>query len=206
MSTARQVKFWDRIAGRYAARQLKDPAAFNAMLAAAAGWLKPTDRVLEIGCGTGSIALRLAPRVAAWTATDFSAEMIKIAGAKGGPANLRFVEADATVTVDGAPFDAVCAFQILHLVADPPATLAALHRQVKPGGLLISKTWCFADMDWKLRLMFTALKAVGLFPAAHFLTKPALRAALTSVGFEILDARVFGSNPHAPFIVARRVG
>lgn len=205
MLAARQVKFWDRIAGRYAARQLKDPAAYDAMLAAAAGLLKPTDRVLEIGCGTGSIALRLSPAVAAWTATDFSGEMIKIARAKAAPAHLRFIEADASATVDGGPFDAACAFQILHLVPDMPATLATLHRQLKPGGLLLSKTWCFADMDWKLRVLFKALRTIGLFPAASFLSKPALRAAFAAAGFEILDERVFGTNPHGPFIVARRI-
>ena len=58
----RPIRFWDRIAKRYAARIIKDPAAYEAMLADAAGRLRPTDRVLEIGCGTGSIAIRLAPR------------------------------------------------------------------------------------------------------------------------------------------------
>lgn len=206
MSVASQVKFWDRVAARYAARQIKDPVAYDAMLAATAGRLKVTDRVLEIGCGTGSIAVRLAPGVAQWIGTDFSPHMLDIARAKGGPAHLRFVLADAQKPVAGAPFDAVCAFQVLHLVADLPATLRQIHGQLVPGGLLISKTWCFADMDWKLKGVFAALKAVGLFPAAASLTKPALRAALHDAGFEIIEERLFGTNPHGPYLVARKVG
>ena len=73
------------------------------MLADAADRLRPTDRVLEIGCGTGSIAIRLAPHAGEWTATDFSPEMLRIARAKPAPKNLRFVLADAGSAFDGGP-------------------------------------------------------------------------------------------------------
>ncbi|BBF91986.1 class I SAM-dependent methyltransferase [Blastochloris tepida] len=204
MATTRHVRFWDRIADRYAARPIKDPTAYEAMLADAAGRLSPTDRVLEIGCGTGSTAIRLAPHAAEWTATDFSPEMLRIARAKPAPANLRFVLADAGSAFDGGPFDAICAFQVLHLVGDLPGTLARIHANLKPGGLLISKTWCFADMGLKLRSLFLALRLIGLFPAARALTKIALRQAIRDAGFEIVDERVFGTNPNGPYIVARR--
>jgi len=72
------LRFWNRIAARYAARPLKNVPAYEATLADVASRLKGTDIVLEIGCGTGGTAIRLAPGVAQWTATDFSAEMVKI--------------------------------------------------------------------------------------------------------------------------------
>ncbi|KAA5601153.1 class I SAM-dependent methyltransferase [Blastochloris sulfoviridis] len=204
MAKAGHVKFWDRIADRYAARPVKDPAAYEAMLADAAGRLGPTDRVLEIGCGTGSTAIRLAPHVAAWTATDFSPEMLRIARAKPAPENLRFVLADAGNAFDGGPFDAICAFQVLHLVGDLPGTLSGIHANLKPGGLMIAKTWCFAEMGLKLRSLFLALRVLGMFPSAKALTKIALRQAIRDAGFEIEDERVFGTNPHGPYIVARK--
>ncbi|ABE41432.1 Methyltransferase type 12 [Rhodopseudomonas palustris BisB5] len=204
MAAPRHVKFWDKVADRYAARPIKDPAAYAAMLADAAGRLRPTDRVLEIGCGTGSTAIRLAPHAAEWIATDFSAEMLRIACAKPAPGNLRFVLADADSAFDGGPFDAICAFQVLHLVDDLPGTLAQIHAHLKPGGLLISKTWCFADMSLKLRTLFFVLRSIGLFPRAQALTRPALLQTLRDAGFEIADERVFGDNPHGPYIVARR--
>jgi cyclopropane fatty-acyl-phospholipid synthase-like methyltransferase len=206
MAKARHVRFWDRIAERYAARQLKDPAAYEAMLADAAARLHPTDRVLEIGCGTGSTAIRLAPHVAEWTATDFSPEMLRIAQAKPAPDNLRFVLTDAHNAFDGGPFDAIAAFQVLHLVDDLPGTLARIHANLKPGGLLIAKTWCFADMGLALRSLFVVLRAVGLFPPVNALTKTALRHTVSDAGFEIKDERVFGTNPHGPYIVARKAG
>jgi len=196
--------FWNRIAERYAARPIKDVAAYEAMLADAAGRLKPTDRVLEIGCGTGSTAIRLAPHAGVWTATDFSEEMLRIAKAKPAPDNLEFVLADAGAAFEGGPFDVICAFQILHLVDDLPGLLARIHANLKPGGVLIAKTWCFAEMGF-LRALFVVLRLAGLFPPAKSLTKPALREAIHAAGFVIEEEVVFGKNPHGPYMVARRV-
>jgi ubiquinone/menaquinone biosynthesis C-methylase UbiE len=174
------------------------------MLADAADRLHPTDRVLEIGCGTGSIAIRLAPHAGEWTATDFSPEMLRIARAKPAPKNLRFVLADAGSAFDGGPFDAICAFQVLHLVEDLPGVLSRVHANLKPGGLLMSKTWCFADMALELRGLFLVLRTVGLFPTANALTKTALRETVRDAGFEIVEERVYGANPHGPYLVARK--
>ena len=204
MAEAANAKFWDKVADRYAARPIKDPAAFDAMLADAAGRLRPTDRVLEIGCGTGSAAIRLAPDAAEWIATDFSAEMLRIARAKPAPASLRFVQADAATAFDGGPFDAICAFQVLHLVPDMPGTLAQIYAHLKPGGVLISKTWCFGDVGWRLRLLIPLLRRFGLFPPARALRAGELRRAILAAGFDIEAERTFGPHPHAPFVVARR--
>ncbi|SSC64368.1 class I SAM-dependent methyltransferase [Ciceribacter selenitireducens] len=204
MTHSKQQKFWNRIAGRYAARPLKDPAAYDAMLADVASRLKPSDRVLELGCGTGGTAIRLAVGVAHWTATDFSSEMIEIARAKPAGDNLSFVVADAGNAFDSGPFDAICAFNVLHLVEDHPAALARIFANLKPGGLLITKTWCFADMPLKLRALFSLLRVVGMFPAATALTVSQLRQAIVQAGFEIADERIFGKYSQNPYIVARR--
>lgn len=196
--------FWNRFAARYAARPLKNVPAYEAMLADIAARLNPTDRVLEIGCGTGGTAIRLAPAVAQWTATDFSAEMIKIAQAKPAGDTVVFKVAEASNTFDGGPFDAICAFNVLHLVDDLPGVLAQIHANLKPGGQLISKTWCFADMKLSLRLLFRLLRAFGLFPASTSLHAGQLRKALLAAGFEITDERLFGHYPQNPYIVARK--
>lgn len=201
---ASPANFWDGIAERYAARPIKDVAAYDAMLADAASRLKPTDRVLELGCGTGSTAIRLAPHAASWTATDFSPEMLRIARAKQAPDTLRFVLADAQSAFDGGPYDAICAFQLLHLVDDISGLLAAIHDNLKPDGLLISKTWCFAEMSLPLRALFRILRVAKLFPKARALTRSELRQAISAAGFDIAEERVFGQNPHGPYIVARK--
>jgi 2-polyprenyl-3-methyl-5-hydroxy-6-metoxy-1,4-benzoquinol methylase len=69
-------------------------------------------RVLEIACGNGLFARRLAGRGARVTATDFSPPMLERAAARGGMA-IDYRELDATdpqalrALADGGPFDAV---------------------------------------------------------------------------------------------------
>ncbi|AWD22575.1 class I SAM-dependent methyltransferase [Fuscovulum blasticum] len=205
MTTPGQA-FWNRIADRYAARPIKDVAAYEEMLAEVGARLRPRDRVLELGCGTGGTAIRLGPQVAEWIATDFSDRMLQIARAKAVPPNVRFVLTEAGTAFDGAPFDAICAFNLLHLVPDMPATLAQVHAALRPGGRLISKTWCFADLRRTLRLLFPLLRVFGLFPPATALSEPQLRQAILAAGFEIETQRSFGRSPQSHFIVARKPG
>ena len=204
MTTTRNQRFWNRIAARYAARPLKNVPAYEAMLADVAARLKPTDHVLEIGCGTGGTAIRLAPSVAHWTATDFSTEMIAIAKAKPAGDNVTFMVTDAAQPMGNTRFDAICAFNVLHLVDDLHGTLARIHAQLTPGGLLISKTWCFADTPLKIRALFPVLRLVGLFPVASSLSEPGLRQAILDAGFEIVDQRLFGEYRQNPYIVAQK--
>lgn len=135
MKETRNQRFWNRIAERYAARPLRNVAAYDAMLADVATRLQPTDRVLEIGCGTGGTAIRLAPVVAHWTATDFSAEMIRIAKTKPAGSNVSFLVADVAQAFDGGPYDAICAFNILHLVSDCPQNPYIVARKPAASGV-----------------------------------------------------------------------
>lgn len=201
---AKGQRFWNKFAGRYAARTIKDVAAYTALIEITASYLRPTDRVLEIGCGTGGIAIRLAPHVAQYTATDFSTEMVRIAQAKPAPETLRFVVAEAETAFADGPYDAVCAFAVLHLVDDLQGTLRRAYACLRPGGVLISKTWCFADLGWKLRALFAVLRRVGMFPPATYLTEPQLRQAMLDAGFDIVDQRSLGARSQNPYIVARK--
>ena len=198
------VRFWNKFADRYAARPIKDVAAYEELLTDVAGHLRATDRVLEIGCGTGGTAIRLAPYVAQFTATDYSAEMVRIAKAKPAPENLHFVVSNAETALDRGPFDAICAFNVLHLVDNLPDMLSRIHSQLQPGGLLISKTWCFADLGSRLRLLFVVLRTFGLFPPATSLGEAQLRQAILDAGLEIVDVRTLGSRSQNPYIVARK--
>jgi methylase of polypeptide subunit release factors len=63
-------------------RPISDRPGYERTIARVRGLLGSDDRVLELGCGTGSTALLLAGGTASYLATDFSAGMIGIAEEK----------------------------------------------------------------------------------------------------------------------------
>ncbi len=205
MTSASQT-FWDRNAARYARSPIDDPSAYEAKLARVRAVLHTGDRLLEIGCGTGSTALRLAPVVADVTAADGSPRMIDIARKKlsgSAPRNIRFLQADAEDRIEGAPFDAVCAFSLLHLVDDPARVVASVRAQLKPSGLFISKTVCLGDAPLPLRLMVRALTALRIAPRVIPLRRADLVRCLKDAGFRIEEIQDFSKRRISPFIIAR---
>ena len=72
MKPADDARFWDSIAEKYAAQPVEDQAAFDRKIAITKEHMEPTDVVLDIGCGTGSLALILAPHAAHVHGLDLS--------------------------------------------------------------------------------------------------------------------------------------
>lgn len=207
ITNAQGNPFWDKIAQKYARKPVADPAAYEAKLARVRALLRAEDRMLEIGCGTGSTALHLASNAAEIAATDISREMITIAERKradANAANVTFRQAAADEHLGAAPFDVVAAFSVLHLVNDVPAVLRAAYAQIRPGGLFVSKTVCLGDANGALRLFVRALHVLGFAPRVTMLSKAALRAAMVEAGFDIVEFRYFGKGHLNPFIIAQR--
>jgi len=199
--------FWDRQAPKYAKKPIADLTAYEEKLRYVKAILHPTDQVLEIGCGTGGTARNIAPAVAHVTATDLSAEMIRIAlsrsegYAAGKP---EFLQAEASKEILGHPFDVICAFSLLHLVDDIPEVLDAVFSQLKPGGHFVSKTVCLKDAPRWIQALVRMLMAVRIAPKVIILSRTELTRQLIRAGFHIDQTKYFGKNRTSPFIVARR--
>ena len=84
-------QFWDRRADAYSKKPVPDLEAYEQTLERVRAHLTPNDRVLELGCGTGMTARKLAACAREIVATDYSAEMIAIATAKAGLEGLSHV-------------------------------------------------------------------------------------------------------------------
>ncbi|MBX9926737.1 MAG: class I SAM-dependent methyltransferase [Hyphomicrobiaceae bacterium] len=213
------ARFWDRLSSRYARSQISDMPGYERTLERTGQLLTATDRVLELGCGTGTSALRLAPATGHIRATDVSPKMIAIAREKlaaSTVSNLTFetAAADDIAAPDGPPagrpdgsYDAVLAFNLLHLVGDRTRTLADVRRLLKPGGLFISKTACLSEMNPLIRYAVPVMRRVGFAPTvvATF-TAAELEREIAAAGFAIEETARHGSGKRDPkiFIVARR--
>jgi ubiquinone/menaquinone biosynthesis C-methylase UbiE len=168
-----------------------------------------TDTVVEIGCGTATTALTLAPKVARMIATDISGEMVRIGREKAQAQGVETIE-NIQAGIDDprlatGQHDAVMAFSLLHLVDDLDATLAQVARILKPGGLFISKTPCLRAM-WYLRPVLPVLRLLGKAPGGvAFFSPEALEAAIRRAGFEIVETGDYPAKiPPRRFVVARK--
>lgn len=211
MSTASDARFWDRISRKYAKAAISDQAGYERSLERTRTLLGPDDRVLELGCGTGTTALRLAGDVQNYCATDISPEMIAIAETKlaAGPiASLVFRTATAeSLAPEHGRFDAVLGFNYLHLVRDLPGTLRRIHALLAAEGLFISKTPCLGDMNPLIRLaLLPAMRAIGKAPYVSVFRAAELSQSISAAGFEIsaTENHATKGNGARPYIVARK--
>jgi ubiquinone/menaquinone biosynthesis C-methylase UbiE len=107
-------------------------------LFAQAGGLTQSSRVIEIGIGTGRIALPLAPHVGAYYGVDISTAMMARLRSKPSGESIHLVQGDASkLPFPTAAFDAVIATHVFHLVSDVPAVLAEVARALRPGAMLL---------------------------------------------------------------------
>lgn len=210
MSAVSDARFWNRVARKYAAGPVADPAGYERTLERTRHYLRPGDVVLEIGCGSGATALKLAPFAARIVASDISSEMAAIGREKAAAencANVEFVVAalDAPPWPDAA-FDAVLSFNALHLIAGREAALARIHRLLKPGGLFISKTPCLKEANPLFRLAIPIMQALGQAPYVGAFSGAELEREIAQAGFDVVERGRHASRPRdwRPFLVARK--
>ncbi len=205
-----QVAFWSRIARSYAASPISDEAGYENTLRRVLALLRPELEVLEVGCGTGTTALRLADRVKRYLATDVAPEMVNIARQKlqASPVSgLQFEVADACEPPAGS-YDLVLAFNAIHLLPDLDAGLAALLRALKPGGLFVSKTPCVGEMNpFITRLALPIARLIRKAPPVLVFKEAQLTEALERQGLHLEAVERHGTRgkDSRVFIIARKL-
>lgn len=210
LRTANDAHFWNRNARKYATDQIKDMAGYERTIERTRHFLGSADAVLEIGCGTGTTALALAPFVSSIVASDVSTEMIAIAREKAGDLankNVEFAVAMAEhVPGSDRSYDAALAFNVLHLFGNRPSALARIHHLLRPGGLFISKTPCLSEMNPFIRYAIPVAQIVGKAPFVSFFTAAQLGTEVENAGFTIIERERHGSGRKDPkiFIVAQK--
>lgn len=195
------------MAKRYARQPIADEAGYRQKLEVTRTYFRPDMHVLEFGCGTGSTALTHAPHVARIDAIDFSERMIGVAKQKAQAQDVGNVTFE-TATIEDWPaadesYDAVLGLSILHLLENPKAVLAKVHRLLKPGGYFVSSTVCIADKKGIARRILPIGHALGLLPLVRAMSGEGIVADLRRAGFQI-NHHWWPGPDKAVFIVATR--
>ena len=101
----------------------------------------PGQRLLDVGCGPGTVTIDLAARVAPGEVVglDRSAVVVEMRtrgrGRRPAPCNVTFEAGDVyALPYDDDAFDVVHAHQVLQHLTDPVAALREMRRVTRPGG------------------------------------------------------------------------
>lgn len=135
----RDVRSFDRVADVYDATRGLPPdaeAAVGAGLCAVLHRLAPAPRLLEVGIGTGRIAVPAAAAGVRVVGVDVAPRMLARLRAKRSDIALVLADAAALPFRHGC-FDAVLLVHVLHLVPDAPGVLRAAARVLRRGGALL---------------------------------------------------------------------
>ncbi|MGI8558441.1 MAG: class I SAM-dependent methyltransferase [Solirubrobacteraceae bacterium] len=149
------------------------------------------DRVLDVGAGTGLLALALAPQVDRVWALDVASAMCKYLNEKAlasGLDNVDVIEASATsVPLPSASVDVVVSNYCFHHLrnSDKDRALTELRRVLKPGGRLV-----FADMMFRVGIVDKRNRAVVASLLARLLRRgPAGILRIAKNAFRYLTGR-----------------
>ena len=161
--------------------------------------------ILDVGCGDGVLATRLAQDGAQVTGLDASADMIAAARrrAKAAGVEIDLVEGDAGgLPFPAGHFDRVVSVATLCFVDDPRPTIRDMVRVLKPGGRLILGELGRWNL-WAAQRRVMGWLGSNLWRSAHFRSRADLLALATGAG--LADAKVAGAVFYPPFGWAARV-
>jgi ubiquinone/menaquinone biosynthesis C-methylase UbiE len=119
----------------------------------------PPLRVLDVGCGTGFLALRMAELGHTAVGVDLSEGMLTAAQRKaegvGLPVTFRLGDAEAPPP-DGAPYDVILERHVIWTLPQPREAVHAWQALLRPGGMLILIEGIFEMSD---RAVYPTLQA-----------------------------------------------
>ena len=145
----------------------------------------PGERILDLGCGDGTLTTELVGRGAEVVAVDASPEMIAAARARGLDAHV----SDGQALDFNGEFDAVFSNAALHWMTDPDAVLAGVRRALRPGGRFVGEFGGAGNVQAVIDAMAATFAAHPEFGALHlpwyFPTDQAYRERLVAAGYRV---------------------
>lgn len=192
-------RFDTRVAVQYDALRGHPPEVSGDIGQAIAGQMGPQARVLELGVGTGRIALPVAAAGCEVHGIDLSAHMLAALARRireQGLDQIHLAQGDITaLPFRDRVFDGAIAVHVLHLVADWAGVLAQVARLVRPGGtLVLGRDWI--DPDSFAGMIRNHFRRTVVEVGTDMLPPGATAAAPPSGGAAIVETLVeLGAKP-----------
>ncbi len=160
-------------------------------------------RIVDVGCGGGILAEAMAAKGAHVTGIDLADKPLKVALLhrieSGSNVDYRLISAEALAEEKPGAYDIVTCMEMLEHVPDPPSTVRACARLVKPGGMVFfstlnrnAKSFLFAIVGAEYVL---GLLPRGTHEYARFIRPSELSRACRDAGLAVHDLTGMTYNP-----------
>lgn len=173
------------------------------------GLLDGGDRLLDVGCGDGTLLFKVAGSFNELHGIDISTARIRKAEREAGKKfgrknkfNFTSFNANERLPFDDSTFDAVTCVAVIEHVFDPYFIVTEINRVLKPGGVFVSEVPNIGYIRHRLALLFGRLpvtsspynwKEIGWDGGhLHYFTEKALCGLFTECGFKV--TKVTGSG------------
>lgn len=123
---------------------------------------QPSERILDFGCGTGELTVRIAAEARETIGLDPSPDMIK--QARNQYPELDFICCPVEEYHPEQQFDAVFTNAVLHWVSDLSETVSRIRRLLKPGGRFVGEFGANGNVKQVREALHRALKDRGYSP------------------------------------------
>jgi SAM-dependent methyltransferase len=168
--------------------------------------LRDRGRVLEVGVGTGLLALPLREAGIDLVGLDLSEPMLrKLIEKAGGRAPFPVVQGDATrMPFATAGVGAAYLRWVLHLVSDWRGVVAEVVRVVRPGGVLLANLGAYGGQRQEIAERFTQIAGVSMTPVGlvwdDFDTLDAVLSEFGASSRELPSVHEEGDEPLSEFL------
>jgi ubiquinone/menaquinone biosynthesis C-methylase UbiE len=166
--------------------------------------LRPDQRLLDVGCGNGLPALRIAgAHGVGVTGITVSHQQVTHASERADGSDARgrvsFLFADAMdLPFDDGSFDGAWAIESLLHMPDQSAALAEIHRVVRPGGRLVITDLCQRQpFTGEERAVLDGM--LSMYQIAGINTPDEHRACLAKAGWQLLELTDIGEHVRAGY-------
>lgn len=205
----KSYKFWDRVSG-----WSKAETAANSTLA---GWIdrrfgeyaRPGDTVLDFGCGTGTLTLRMARSVCKIYGVDVSGGMLRRAELNMKDRNTKNAEfskiTDFNEMFPDGSFETVTSFNVLQYVENRGEYFEEFYRLLKPQGTLIVAVPCFGGANGLSTFFVRLLRFFRIMPKTYFFGVDEVEDEITGAGFTIVESINLSGLPEKLIVASRCV-
>jgi ubiquinone/menaquinone biosynthesis C-methylase UbiE len=190
----KEKKFWDKLSPEYDQFIEKKWRIYqSSLLDKIFNDIDTGDTVLEVACGTGLVALKVAERASKVSGIDISAPMIDEAEKKMREKiidNVEFFVEDAySLHFENDIFDTVICNNALHNMKYPQKALSEIKRVLKPGGRFIGVIVGFGEAPI-FKMLYTVFKPFIKLPVFHKLNLDETVNMIRDSGFSIVNKEI----------------